>query len=80
MEVQPEHMLLEFWKKMIAEYIYPLKLVEYKKNFRSNYMRNALQIFNKKQEEEKEWIRPIFRPKDWKREGIDKAKKNKRKQ
>ena len=56
----------------------PRQPAEFKENYRSNSMRSALQFFKKKQEEEKEGIRPISRPKDWKRK--EKIKQNRTKE
>ena len=72
------------WSEEVApvatEYMYRMKMAGYKEEYRKSIAQSALKIFKLKQDEDREGIRPMFRPRDWKKEERDKAKKNKRKE
>ena len=63
---------------VVTEYMYRMKRAGYKENYRNSILKSALRIYHQKQKDEEEGVRPMFRPKDWKRKERDKAKRNKR--
>ena len=65
---------------IINEYMYRMKIAEYKEAYRKSIVKSALHIWEIKQDEENSGVRPMFRPKDWKRKERDKNKQNKKKE
>ena len=63
---------------VITEYLGRMKMAGYKENYRKVVLKHALSIYDKKWDDEKEGIRPIFRPKDWNKDERKKAKKSKK--
>ena len=61
-----------------TEYMYRMKLAGYKEGYRKSVLLGALNIYKGKLEADKQGVRPIFRPKDWKREVRDREKANRR--
>ena len=72
------------WKEEVApvasEYMYRMKLAGYREKYRKGILKGALKIYKEKIEADRQGHRPIFRPKDWKREERDREKANKRKE
>ena len=70
------------WKEEIApvvtEYMYRMKRAGYTEKYRSSILKSALRIHGQKMKDEEEEIRPMFRPKNWKRAERDEAKRKKR--
>ena len=60
------------WREDIApvviEYMYRMKRAGYSEKYRRDVLRQALGIYNSKVREDEEGVRPLFRPKDWKKE------------
>ena len=52
---------------VITEYMRRMKVAGYGERYRRDVLQHALQIFDKKWQEHREGTRPIFRPKNWKK-------------
>ena len=65
---------------VITEYMLRMKIAGYGEKYRENVVRKALFIYKKKVEDDKQGVRPIFRPKFWKREERKKQKEIKKKE
>ena len=57
-----------------------MKKAGYKETYRKSILQSAMKICQEKWNEDREGIRPIFRPKNWKKEERRKEKINKRKE
>ena len=70
------------WKEetapVVTEYMRRMKVAGYGERYRRDVLRHALNIFDKKWEDDRNGKRPIFRPKDWKREERRQEKKRKK--
>ena len=65
---------------VITEYMLRMKIAGYGEKYRENVVRKALFIYKKKVKDDKQGVRPIFRPKFWKREERKKQKEIKKKE
>ena len=65
---------------VISEYMLRMKLAGYGEKYRENIARKAINIYKKKIEDEERGIRPLFRPKFWRREARKKEKERKKKE
>ena len=63
---------------VISEYMRRMKTAGYAENYRKEVLKHAIRIYDKKWEDHREGIQPIFRPKDWKREERKGAKAKKK--
>ena len=70
------------WKEetapVITEYMERMKNAGYKEEYRKNVLQHALGIYDRMWMEHREGIRPIFRPKDWKKKERREIKKRKK--
>ena len=70
------------WKEetapVITEYMRRMKVAEYSEKYRKNILEQALRIYDKKLEDDRKGVRPIFRPKSWKKEERKEAKNTKK--
>ena len=70
------------WKEetapVITEYMRRMKVAEYSEKYRKNILEQALRIYDKKWEDDRKGVRPIFRPKSWKKEERKEAKNTKK--
>ena len=70
------------WKTEVApvctEYMRRMMEAGYSEGYRKSILKHALTIYDKKWEENNEGVRPIYRPKDWKREEMRGEKKKKK--
>ena len=71
------------WEKdtapILSEYMRRMKEAGYQEKYRKNVVRKAINIYNIKLEDERKGVRPIFRPKTWRKEERSKEKENKKK-
>ena len=63
---------------VITEYMERMRKAGYKERYRKSVLQHALQINDRKWKDERDGTRPIYRPKDWKREERMEGKKEKR--
>ena len=63
---------------VVTEYMRRMKVAGYGEKYRRDVLKHAINIFDKKWEDDKNGKRPIFRPKDWKREERRLEKKRKK--
>ena len=64
---------------VITEYMRRMKVAGYAEKYRKEVLKHALRIYDKKCEDDRNGIRPIFRPKTWKKEERKEIKEKKRK-
>ncbi len=64
---------------VISDYMLRMKKAGYEETYRKSVLTNAINIYVKKLEDEKNGIRPIHRNKNWQKDERRKAKENKRK-
>ena len=71
------------WKEeispVVTEYMRRMMIAGYRENYRKEILKHGLGIFRKKWEDHRNGIRPIFRPKTWKKKERKEAKENKKK-
>ena len=71
------------WEKetapVISDYMMRMRKAEYEESYRKSVLTNALNIYAKKLEDERNGIRPIHRNKNWKKDDRRKAKESKKK-
>ena len=58
--------------------MYRMQLAGYKENYRTSILRSALNIYKEKLEDERQGRRPLYRPKEWRREEREEEKIRKR--
>ena len=63
---------------VVTEYMRRMKAAGYGEKYRKDVLKHALGIFDKKWEDHRNGVQPIFRPKTWKREERKMAKANKK--
>ena len=70
------------WKKetapVVTEYMRRMKVAGYPEKYRKEILKHALGIFDKKWEDHRNGIQPIYRPKTWKKGERKRAKANKK--
>lgn len=70
------------WKRdtapVITEYMRRMKVAGYGERYRKEVLKHALGIYDKKWEDHRNGVRPIFRPKTWEKEERKKAKEVKK--
>ena len=64
---------------IVSEYMYRMKLAEYKEGYRKSILKGAMKIYKEKIEADRQGVRPMFRHKEWKRDERDKERVDKRK-
>ena len=65
---------------MISEYMLRMRLAGYGERYRENIVRKAIMIYKKKVDDDEKGLRPIFRPKFWKKEERKKEKEKKKRE
>ena len=63
---------------VITDYLARMKMAGYKENYRKDVLKHALSIYDKKCEDHKNGTRPIYRPKNWKKDERRRNKESKR--
>ena len=63
---------------VLTEYMARMKVAGYKEKYRREVLTHALGIFDRKWAEHRDGIRPLFRPKTWKKKERKDEKRNKR--
>ena len=62
----------------VTDYMNRMKSAGYGEKYRKDVLEHALRIYDSKWEDDKNGIRPIFRPKEWKKEERKECKEKKR--
>ena len=65
---------------IITEYMLRMKIAGYGERYRENIVRKALLIHKKKMDDDEKGVRPIFRPKFWRKEERKREKERKKKE
>ena len=72
------------WKEntapFINDYMKRMRIAGYGEKYRGNIVRKAINIYKKKVEDHEKGVRPLFRPKFWKKEERKKEKERKKKE
>ena len=71
------------WEKetapIVSDYMLRMRKAGYNEKYRESILTNAINIYTKKIEDEKNNVRPVYRNKNWKKDERRKDKENKRK-
>ena len=63
---------------VISEYMQRMRDAGYRESYRKGVLQQALAIFNEKMKEERNGVRPMYRPKTWQKEERKKKKRKKK--